>query len=100
MLGEVSDSDDEGDDVPVRLLDHFSIFHRVTKEFIPAFCLLTEEVCEDWVGTGFVRPSFEDVATSEDADEEMESHLVQLSSVLECSVHWPIKDGQSWSLDQ
>lgn len=97
---EASDSDDEEDDVPIRLLDHFSIFHRRTHEFIPALRLLTEELCEDWVGTGYVRPSFGDTSTTEDEDEGMGSQLVQLSSVLECNVHWPVRDGRSWSLDQ
>ena len=97
---EASDSDDEGDDVPIRLLDHFSIFHRETQKFIPALTLLMEEVCEDWVGSGFVSPSFGDMCAPEAEDDGIEPQLVQLSSVLECNVHWPVKDGRSWSLDE
>ncbi|KAI1794705.1 S-adenosyl-L-methionine-dependent methyltransferase [Ganoderma leucocontextum] len=99
VSGEASDWDDEGDDVPIRLLNHFSVFHRVTKEFIPTFRLVTEEVCEDWVGTGFVHPYFGDATVSEN-DDCMESELVQLSSLLDCSVHWVTKHGRSYSLDQ
>lgn len=97
--GEAPDSDDEADDVPIRILDNFSVFHQTTREYIPALRLLTEDVCEDWVATGYVHPHFGDTSTP-DNDGEAASPLVQLSTLLECNAHWPTKAGRSYHLDR
>ncbi|EJF66181.1 S-adenosyl-L-methionine-dependent methyltransferase [Dichomitus squalens LYAD-421 SS1] len=96
----VPDVDDgEDDDVPIRMLENFAVFDRTTFEFVPVSRLLMEAPSEDWVGAGFVRSVSKDSVDSDD-DEDSDFPLVQLSSILEFSVHWVEKNGRSYSLDE
>ena len=100
--GELAPDVDDGDsdDVPIRVLDNFAVFNRTTHQFIPVLNLLMKELSEDWVAAGIVRSVTQDASDSEDEDDTEEAPLIQLSSILEFSVHWVEKNGQSYRLDK
>ena len=92
--------DGDSDDVPIRVLENCAVFNRTTHQFIPVLNLLMNDLSEDWVAAGIVRSVTQDASDSEDEDDTEEAPLVQLSSILEFSVHWVEKNGQSYRLDK
>lgn len=97
LFGDSSatDSDGDQDDVPVRLLQDFTIYDMSTNEAVPVGELLTlKYVHKTYGASGIVKPWTDNENGEEDADSEDSistldlSQRVKLSKLLEFDVHY------------
>ena len=88
LLGETTPDLDDGEEIPVRLLDKFTIYDWDTLRLVPIMHLLDLRSGARYGASGLVRPWTDDSGDDDsDEDDSATPVAMKLSPILELNVH-------------
>ena len=88
LLGETAPDLDDAEEIPVRLLDNFTIYDWDTLRLVPMTHLLDLRPGTRYGASGLVRPWIDDSGDDDsDEDDSATPVVMKLSSILELNVH-------------